>query len=37
MELWSIQGGTHAPTLSAAFTPAVLDFLLSHLKPFYGT
>lgn len=33
MELWSIQGGAHAPTLSATFTSSVLGFLLAHRKP----
>lgn len=32
-ELWSIQGGSHIPSLSASFTPAVVDFLLAHPKP----
>jgi polyhydroxybutyrate depolymerase len=32
-ELWSIQGGSHVPSLSTSFTPAVVDFLLAHPKP----
>jgi polyhydroxybutyrate depolymerase len=30
VELWSIQGGVHTPTLSVQFLPAVLDFLYAH-------
>ena len=33
VELWKIQGGTHAPQLSTTFTSSVLDFLLAHHKP----
>jgi polyhydroxybutyrate depolymerase len=33
VELWSIQGGAHVPTLSASFAPSVVDFLLSQHKP----
>jgi polyhydroxybutyrate depolymerase len=33
VELWSIQGGSHVPTLTAGFTPAVYDFLMAHPKP----
>jgi polyhydroxybutyrate depolymerase len=29
VELWSIEGGGHVPAISAAFTPAVLDFFYS--------
>jgi polyhydroxybutyrate depolymerase len=32
-ELWSIQGGTHIPTLSATFAPDVIGYLLAHPKP----
>jgi polyhydroxybutyrate depolymerase len=30
VELWSIQGGAHIPSLSAQFLPAVFDFLYAH-------
>jgi len=30
VELWSIRGGGHTPTLSAQFLPAVFDFLYAH-------
>jgi len=33
VELWSIQGGTHAPSLTSAFAPAVADWLLSRPRP----
>jgi polyhydroxybutyrate depolymerase len=33
VELWKIQGGTHAPQLSTTFTSSVLDFLMAHPKP----
>jgi polyhydroxybutyrate depolymerase len=33
VELWTIQGGNHVPTISSAFGPAVLDFLEAHPKP----
>jgi polyhydroxybutyrate depolymerase len=32
-ELWSIQGGSHIPSLSMSFAPGVVDFLLAHPKP----
>ena len=32
-ELWTIHGGPHAPALSDAWAPTVLDFLLAHPKP----
>jgi polyhydroxybutyrate depolymerase len=32
-ELWTIQGGSHIPTLSANFSRDVVDFLLAHPKP----
>ena len=31
--LWSITNGRHVPSLTAAFTPAVLDFLLARVAP----
>jgi threonine dehydrogenase-like Zn-dependent dehydrogenase len=33
VELWTVPGGGHAPTISATFPDAALDFLLSHPKP----
>jgi len=38
VELWTINGGTHDPTLysgnsSSEFAPRVIDWLLSHPKP----
>ena len=32
VELWSIQGGSHIPALSAYFTSSVYDFLMAHPK-----
>jgi polyhydroxybutyrate depolymerase len=32
-ELWTMQGGSHVPTLSATFDPDVVDFLYAHPKP----
>ena len=32
-ELWTMPGGGHAPKISDAFGPAVLDFLEAHPKP----
>jgi polyhydroxybutyrate depolymerase len=32
-ELWTASGGPHAPGLTAAFRPAIIDFLFSHPKP----
>ena len=32
-ELWTIVGGGHVPALTDGFSPAVMDFLLSHPKP----
>jgi polyhydroxybutyrate depolymerase len=32
-ELWSIQGGSHVPTLGPNFTSDIVDFLLAHPKP----
>src|SRR5262249_26202751 len=34
-ELWSIQGGTHLPEIAATFREDVIDFLLTHPKPWY--
>jgi len=33
VELWTIDGGTHIPELSSAFTRDVVEFLLDHPKP----
>jgi len=33
VELWTVPGGPHGPTLSPAFPGAVLGFLLAHPKP----
>ena len=33
VELWTINGGSHGPTLSAQFSPRVIDWLLAHPKP----
>jgi polyhydroxybutyrate depolymerase len=33
VELWTINGGRHTPTLSAEFSPRVIDWLLAHPKP----
>jgi polyhydroxybutyrate depolymerase len=33
VELWTIPGGGHVPTISDAFPAAVLDFLEAHPKP----
>jgi len=33
VELWTIIGGTHQPTLSTQFSPLVIDWLLAHPKP----
>ena len=32
-ELWTINGGSHLPSLSAAFAPDLIDFLFAHPKP----
>jgi polyhydroxybutyrate depolymerase len=32
-ELWTINGGMHIPTLSATFSPDVINFLLTHARP----
>ena len=33
VELWTIVGGSHAPTLSAEFQPRVIDWLFAHPRP----
>ncbi len=33
VELWSIEGGGHIPSISTDFTPQVIDFLFAHPKP----
>jgi len=33
VELWTINGGGHIPTLSSEFSPRVIDWLLAHPKP----
>jgi poly(3-hydroxybutyrate) depolymerase len=33
VELWTVLGGVHTPTLSSEFSPLVIDWLLSHPKP----
>jgi hypothetical protein len=33
VEVWSIQGAHHVPSLSTTFTPKVLDWLMAHPKP----
>ena len=33
VELWTINGGSHIPTLSSQFSPRVIDWLLAHPKP----
>jgi poly(3-hydroxybutyrate) depolymerase len=33
VELWTIIGGPHTPTLSSEFAPRVIDWLLAHPKP----
>jgi polyhydroxybutyrate depolymerase len=32
-ELWTIQGGSHIPTLSPGFAADVIDFLFAHARP----
>jgi len=32
VELWTINGGGHTPTLSSQFSPRVIDWLLAHPK-----
>jgi len=33
VELWTINGAGHVPTLSSQFSPRVIDWLLAHPKP----
>ena len=33
VELWTIDGGSHTPAITADFSAAVIDFLLAHPKP----
>jgi polyhydroxybutyrate depolymerase len=33
VELWTIIGASHGPTLSSEFSPRVIDWLLAHPKP----
>ena len=33
VELWTINGGSHVPALSADFAPRLIDWLLAHPKP----
>jgi polyhydroxybutyrate depolymerase len=33
VELWTINGADHVPSLSLAFSPRVIDWLLAHPKP----
>ena len=33
LRLWTINGGSHGPTLSAQFSPRMIDWLLAHPKP----
>ena len=33
VELWTINGGSHIPSLSSQFAPKVIDWLLAHPKP----
>jgi polyhydroxybutyrate depolymerase len=33
VELWSIKGGAHVPAFTAAFAPAVVDFLFGRRSP----
>ena len=33
VELWTINGGSHIPSLSAQFAPLVINWLLAHPKP----
>jgi polyhydroxybutyrate depolymerase len=36
VQLWTIHGGHHVPTLSSSFTPDILDFLLGPAAPAPG-
>ena len=33
VNLWTIQGGGHIPSLTTAFSPDLVDFILAHPKP----
>lgn len=33
VELWTIQGGSHIPSWTPSFAPAVIDWLFAHPKP----
>jgi polyhydroxybutyrate depolymerase len=33
VELWTINGGGHVPTLSSQFSPRIIDWVLAHPKP----
>ena len=33
VELWTIEGGSHEPKLTAAFASSIMDVLLAHPKP----
>lgn len=33
VELWTIEGGAHIPSLSKTFAPSIIDFLFAHPKP----
>lgn len=33
VELWTIQGGSHNPSLTSEFAPLVIDWLLAHPRP----
>ncbi|MEP7122259.1 MAG: PHB depolymerase family esterase [Byssovorax sp.] len=33
VQLWTVKGGAHFPTLSPSFAPSVLDFLYAQKKP----
>jgi polyhydroxybutyrate depolymerase len=33
VELWTIEGGSHIPTVTRAFMSRVIDFLYAHPKP----
>ncbi len=33
VELWTIEGGSHEPALTAEFASSIMDFLLAHPKP----
>ena len=33
VELWTINGGAHSPSLSSEFSPRLIDWFLAHPKP----